>query len=720
MFTKMKNSKINKSFAFIASFVMIANIAFVTPAKAVAPSVIFTDSFAEDVDFDIPNWVDGGGDNVDDTYVTTGTPRTGSVTVHNARLRDGGYIEHTINTSGFQNINLQYYWRGDNDGDGESDTFKVFWKKTSDSSYILLNSYRVDDSNIWSGLVSVNLPAEANNTSIDIKFLGDSNADSEEVSIDDVSILGQSIPEVEETPENSAMLCSDHIDNDGDELTDDADPDCAPFVETEEVISATQCTLVSGNETQINTGEGYVGATATYTVPDWTNVIPDATWVWSSYNVVDPLSVTVVNFEHKFTATSTPSSLILTVAADNNVNIRVNGNLVGDNVENSFGMSSLFSQDISSYVTLGLNTLSFEVTNTTFEGATPESNPAGLLYRLDAMGTGCVMSGMNTAPVITLSGANPLTLTVGTPYPMNDFHAHDLEDGDVTGLVTIFNPMTFVIGPGAINTNIVGTYTIVYGVKDSGGLSAVNVTRTVHVVPAKESGNTAPTIALIGNSPMEITAGTSFVEPGVTANDLEDGSIPFPSSKIVVTGSVDTNTVGTYTLTYTVTDNGGLTASIQRTVNVVSVVPAVTGTTGGRSGGRRGGGGGGSSAPQVLGASTVNTGEVLGASTCAYLNDYLKKGWKNDLVEMLKLKTFLNIFEKENLALTGDFDAETFNAVSRFQSKYKSDILIPWDNKEDSTGFVYILTKKKINEIFCNTTITLSPIEKTEVENFVK
>ena len=60
---------------------------------------------------------------------------------------------------------------------------------------------------------------------------------------------------------------------------------------------------------------------------------------------------------------------------------------------------------------------------------------------------------------------------------------------------------------------------------------------------------------------------TVWLDPGVEAHDLRDGNI---TADITVSGSVDVNTTGTYTLTYTVSDAAGNQASINRTVNVVA------------------------------------------------------------------------------------------------------------------------------------------------------
>ncbi|MFL0810033.1 MAG: DUF5011 domain-containing protein [Agarilytica sp.] len=78
---------------------------------------------------------------------------------------------------------------------------------------------------------------------------------------------------------------------------------------------------------------------------------------------------------------------------------------------------------------------------------------------------------------------------------------------------------------------------------------------------------TAPVITLSGNSPMNVSVGSTFIDPGATANDDIDGDI---SANIVVTGTVNTASVGAYTLTYNVSDAAGNAAQqVSRTVNVV-------------------------------------------------------------------------------------------------------------------------------------------------------
>ncbi len=175
----------------------------------------------------------------------------------------------------------------------------------------------------------------------------------------------------------------------------------------------------------------------------------------------------------------------------------------------------------------------------------------------------------NTPPTITLLGANPLNVQQGSTFIDPGATANDKEDGDLTSKIKV---------SGTVDTSKAGTYTLLYTVTDSGGVVA-KVTRIVHVTKTPTpppSGNTPPTITLLGANPLNVQQGSAFTDPGATANDNEDGDL---TSNIVKTGTVDTTTVGTYTLTYTVTDSGGLTATVTRTVNVKStdtVPPVIT------------------------------------------------------------------------------------------------------------------------------------------------
>lgn len=83
---------------------------------------------------------------------------------------------------------------------------------------------------------------------------------------------------------------------------------------------------------------------------------------------------------------------------------------------------------------------------------------------------------------------------------------------------------------------------------------------------------TPPQITLEGGNPLQVTLGTVFADPGATAVDAVDGDV---SSRIKSAGTVDTNTLGTYTITYTVTDNIGNQAEVTRSVEVTEAMACV-------------------------------------------------------------------------------------------------------------------------------------------------
>ncbi len=159
------------------------------------------------------------------------------------------------------------------------------------------------------------------------------------------------------------------------------------------------------------------------------------------------------------------------------------------------------------------------------------------------------------APVISLIGDATITIEFGTAFTDPGATATDSIDGDITSSITT---------SGTADSSIAGTYTIVYSVMDSGDNSA-SVTRTI-VVP----DTTAPVIALTGST-INLYVGATFTDPGATASDNEDGNL---TSSIITSGSVDTSTVGTYSITYSVSDAAGNSASVTRSV-IIGVAPLI-------------------------------------------------------------------------------------------------------------------------------------------------
>jgi len=97
------------------------------------------------------------------------------------------------------------------------------------------------------------------------------------------------------------------------------------------------------------------------------------------------------------------------------------------------------------------------------------------------------------------------------------------------------------------------------------------VTRVVTVTPVVTvevaADTTLPIISLLGDAAITLTVGDSYTDAGATASDNVDGDI---TADIVLTGSVDTTTAGTYTLSYNVTDAAG-NAAVTVTREVVMI-----------------------------------------------------------------------------------------------------------------------------------------------------
>lgn len=99
------------------------------------------------------------------------------------------------------------------------------------------------------------------------------------------------------------------------------------------------------------------------------------------------------------------------------------------------------------------------------------------------------------------------------------------------------------------------------------------IATTLVYTGCKKEDTTAPVITLNGDAAMTISLNSTYTEPGATATDDEDGEI-IPT----VSGVVNEDLTGTYTLTYTATDAAGNVAEETRTVTVVNDAAALAGT----------------------------------------------------------------------------------------------------------------------------------------------
>ncbi len=158
----------------------------------------------------------------------------------------------------------------------------------------------------------------------------------------------------------------------------------------------------------------------------------------------------------------------------------------------------------------------------------------------------------NTPAVITLNGSGTITIEVWSTYTDSWAIFNDNKDG--TGPIT---------ASGNVNTSGTGTFILTYDYTDNAGNVSTQVTRTVNVVDT-----TIPVISLNWSGTITLVKNATFTDPWATALDNLDGNI---TSNIIVNGTVTTSGLGTYTITYNVSDASWNDAvEVTRTVEVVA------------------------------------------------------------------------------------------------------------------------------------------------------
>lgn len=147
-------------------------------------------------------------------------------------------------------------------------------------------------------------------------------------------------------------------------------------------------------------------------------------------------------------------------------------------------------------------------------------------------------------PDIELKGDNPTYVCPNKGYTEEGYTAFDNYDGDITDKVDA----------------IIDKDNILYRVFDS----SFNRTEVKRDIIHEDKIN--PSIELKGKRTIYIYEGNSYIEEGYTAFDNCDGDI---TDKVVSTGNVDTNTIGTYNITYEVKDSSGNSFNTDREVIVI-------------------------------------------------------------------------------------------------------------------------------------------------------
>ena len=170
--------------------------------------------------------------------------------------------------------------------------------------------------------------------------------------------------------------------DDGDPCTDDWCDGGCQHADNDACACSQSLEIVSDPQTWAN---GAPAVPTWSTNARWTAQIPGATWIWTEYLLSDPINDTFAHFTR--TVVIPPGAVgvqaTLIVSADNSYTIAVNGAPAGASpIETNY--FSTLSYDIGALLAPGINTVEFDVHNWAQAGGTPTSNPAGLLYKLQA------------------------------------------------------------------------------------------------------------------------------------------------------------------------------------------------------------------------------------------------------------------------------------------------------------------------------------------------
>lgn len=149
-----------------------------------------------------------------------------------------------------------------------------------------------------------------------------------------------------------------------------------------------------------------------------------------------------------------------------------------------------------------------------------------------------------------------ITINIGSYIDTIEVGTEDWVFPTVSCTSTDSGTCTAYISQQFIETSQPSTVQVLVGAVDG------NDNETVKAFYVYVVDTTPPVVTLIGDAVINLNVGDTYVEQGV---DFEDNHFAYNP---VITGTVDTNTAGTYTITYTVTDVTGNITVVTRDVIV--------------------------------------------------------------------------------------------------------------------------------------------------------
>lgn len=189
-------------------------------------------------------------------------------------------------------------------------------------------------------------------------------------------------------------------------------------------------------------------------------------------------------------------------------------------------------------------------------------------------------AGSHTGNIPAIKGVSNINVQTGSDFnPLAGVYALDNQDGNITDNIEVTN--------NSVNTSSPGTYSVTYRAENSRGGYYEHVRQVtvsdresdpVPLIPPTEeqlgevasddssSPEAGNSVIFTGIEDLTISTGESFdPKDGVRAVDVDGTDI---SNQLYISGEVDNETPGEYTIAYAVFDSFGDPAALARTVTV--------------------------------------------------------------------------------------------------------------------------------------------------------
>jgi len=473
---------------------------------------------------------------------------------------------------------------------------------------------------------------------------------------------------------------------------------------------------------------GDVNAQLAWTHELWVSTSTSAKWIWSDSTVQNPTEDEVKTFTKTFTLNGNPTGdALLSIASDNTYKVVVNGNEIASTTNESNYASFTDYVVPASALVYGSNTIQITVHNWALEGATAETNPAGVIYALYVSTRNCPGDepddpdepNMLKVKIYKYLDGVQATANSADNYAFPMYWTGSWPEGNNVQFTN--GNGTYPLGPNnddgdndsepyqyfTINLNaptIFQTYEVTTGesnVLPIGGVCTEGKYR-LKGYRTGDSLNAAQLAPLLPAYPdfLSLSADKYIIVENETCR------VETPDEEIL--GCTDPEADNYDSEATKDNESCDYDEDNEQQPTIAAVAPTPTPTPGGRRHDVSGlfGTGGGS----VLGASTEDEGLMCEP----YLKEYIKLGGNNNSEEVKKLQIFLNQFFELNNPVTGVYGPITYGMVKKFQAHQEAGTLAPWASAgvptDGPTGYVYKTTKRWINILKCPEMLASTPI----------